>query len=220
MPAVPHLDIKTGFNHSPHVVILGAGASRACCPNGDANGNVLPVMADIVSTLKLQELVKDAGHNANENFESVYSAIYKSGNEVLLNQLDAAVRFYFERLTLPATPTLYDYLVLSLRPKDAIVTFNWDPLLPQAYKRWRHLGAILPEVFYLHGNVDIGIDTDKKVSGFLSDEPDPRRKLAPSAVPTRCLGMAVLIRVGFASRSPPYKLLDHHARACRGHPRL
>ena len=77
-------------------------------------------------------------------------------------------------------PTLYDYLLLSLRQKDIIVTFNWDPLLPQAYKRWRHLGAILPEILFLHGNIDIGIDYEKKKFGFMSDEPYPGRKLAPT----------------------------------------
>jgi hypothetical protein len=70
--------------------------------------------------------------------------------------------------------------MLSLRPKDIIVTFNWDPLLPQAYKRWRHLGAVLPELLFLHGNIDIGFDRDKNVFGFMSDEPYPGRKLVPT----------------------------------------
>jgi len=68
--------------------------------------------------------------------------------------LDSAVRKYFGALELPDEPTFYDYLVLSLRPKDAIITFNWDPLLIQAYKRWRHLGRVLPDLIFLHGNVD------------------------------------------------------------------
>src|SRR5205823_3445740 len=40
---------------------------------------------------------------------------------------------------------------LSLRRKDAIFTFNWDPFLFDAWVRNRRLG--LPEIFFLHGNV-------------------------------------------------------------------
>ncbi len=32
----------------PHVVLLGAGASRAAFLNGDRNGKILPLMADFV----------------------------------------------------------------------------------------------------------------------------------------------------------------------------
>jgi hypothetical protein len=35
----------------PRVVILGAGASIAACPSGDANGRRLPVMIDFVEKL-------------------------------------------------------------------------------------------------------------------------------------------------------------------------
>lgn len=94
--------------------------------------------------------------------------------------MDSRIRDYFVQLTLPDEPTLYDYIILSLRPKDAIVTFNWDPLLAQAYKRWRHLGEVLPDLIFLHGNVDLGIDREKQVFGFLSDEPYSGRKLEPT----------------------------------------
>lgn len=30
------------------------------------------------------------------------------------------------------SPTIYDYLLLSLRKKDVVATINWDPLLVQA----------------------------------------------------------------------------------------
>jgi hypothetical protein len=41
----------------PHFVILGAGASRAACPQGDADGRHLPVMTDFVDTLELREIL-------------------------------------------------------------------------------------------------------------------------------------------------------------------
>lgn len=170
MPSLPALDIKTGINHSPHIVLLGAGASRACCPHGDKFKNQLPVMSDLVEIVGLKELLERSGVTVENNFESTYSKIYHSGNVKLLNELDARIREYFRALCLPDEPTLYDYLVLSLRSKDAIVTFNWDPLLPQAFKRWRHLGDILPKIFFLHGNVDIGLDLEKRASRFLSDD--------------------------------------------------
>jgi len=44
--------------------------------------------------------------------------------------------------------------LLSLRKKDAVCTFNWDPFLYDAWIRNRHLD--LPEIFFLHGNVRCG----------------------------------------------------------------
>jgi hypothetical protein len=135
-------------------------------------------MDDLIALLKIGKLIRESGHDTNQNFEAVYSALHKAGNNAVLDELDGVIREHFGRLRLPEKPTLYDCLILALRPKDAIVTFNWDPLICQAFKRWRHLGNVLPEVFFLHGNVDIGIDLEKKVSGFLSDEPYPGRKLS------------------------------------------
>ena len=40
---------------------------------------------------------------------------------------------YFSSLALPEHPSIYDYLVLGLRPKDVIATFNWDPFLMLAH---------------------------------------------------------------------------------------
>ena len=179
---LPRLDISTGINHSPHVVILGAGASRACCPEGDINGLKLPVMNDFVKTVGVESIIRKCGHDPADNFEEVYSRIHEEGNTTVIDELDAAVRSYFSRLALPDQPTLYDYLVLGLRPKDLIVTFNWDPLLPQAYKRWRHLGQVLPQLAFLHGNVEIGVDRDKKASGFMSDGRYSGHTLEPTSL--------------------------------------
>ena len=177
---LPHHDRKTGFYHSPHVVILGAGASRACCLTGDRNGRKLPLMNDLVECVGIEDIICKSGYDPNTNFEAIYSQIYRDGNTSALRELDDVIRQYFAEIVLPEEPTIYDYLMLSLRPKDIIVSFNWDPLLPQAYKRWRHLGAVLPEMRFLHGNIDIGVDRTKKVFGFLSDEPYECRTLMPT----------------------------------------
>ena len=50
----------------------------------------------------------------------------------LVATIDADVFDYFASLDLPEKPTLYDHLVRSLRNKDIIATFNWDPFLVQA----------------------------------------------------------------------------------------
>lgn len=71
---------------------------------------------------------------------------------------------YFGSLLLPAGPTAYDYLLLSLREKDFIATFNWDPLLLQAYARHATLRR-LPQLLFLHGAVGVGICMTCRVKG-------------------------------------------------------
>ena len=73
----------------------------------------------------------------------------------MIDLVNERVRDYFSLLELPDEPTLYDHLVLSLRAKDTIATFNWDPFLFDACER-NHGHADLPYTVYLHGNVRIG----------------------------------------------------------------
>ena len=61
----------------PHVVILGAGASRQAFPDGDNNGKRLPLMRDFVETLELDAvLTKYKIEYEGKNFEEVYSDLY------------------------------------------------------------------------------------------------------------------------------------------------
>jgi hypothetical protein len=140
---------------TPHVVILGAGASLAAFPSGDARGRRLPLMVNVVDVLGMRKLIEEAGHDANQSFESLYSTLHALDAEsALLKKIQARVAEYFGTLELPRFPTLYDYLLLSLRGKDAIFTFNWDPFLVDAYER--HNGKVsLPHLFHLHGNVRV-----------------------------------------------------------------
>jgi hypothetical protein len=152
----------------PHVVILGAGASRASFPQGDRHGRALPLMNDLVATLGLEELLLQAGINPDDNFESIYSGLAESAtSSTLLFDINARLETYFSLLELPDGPTIYDELVLSLRSKDIIATFNWDPLLWQAMLR-NHEFADMPTVVYLHGNVAIGYCSDHKTKGMRS----------------------------------------------------
>lgn len=141
----------------PHVVILGAGASRAAFPEGDANGRVVPLMSDLVAVLELESLFEDfALEVVDRNFETLYSTISMAGTHPgVVAQIEARVFEYFSSFSLPDEPTLYDRLVLSLRPKDLIATFNWDPFLWEALNRNASY-APMPQVIHLHGNVAVG----------------------------------------------------------------
>ena len=152
---------------APHVVILGSGASRACCPDGDRNGKQLPVMKDFVKTLNLSGILKKAGVDLRRrNFEEIYDHLYKDEKDFAVRrELEDAIYSYFSSMCLPDYPTIYDHLVLSLREKDVIATFNWDPLLTQAYKR-NPTRFKKPRLLFLHGNVTIGYCEKDNVIGI------------------------------------------------------
>jgi hypothetical protein len=154
---------KPGAARRPHVVILGAGASRACCPSGDVNGRVLPLMRDLTQVVGLRPLLTGRGIPwEEENFEALYSRLAADPKHAgLVKELEHRLEAYFSSLALPATPTLYDYLVLGLRGKDLIATFNWDPLLLQACARNSKI-ASMPGVVFLHGCVSLGVCYEHK----------------------------------------------------------
>jgi hypothetical protein len=155
----------------PHVVILGAGASRAAFPSGDKNGKPLPLMNDLIDMLGLSTLLDTVGVNyKGRNFEEVYDELYKDAKySGVRKELEEAIYDYFNSLELPDSPTLYDHLVLSLRGKDVIATFNWDPFLLLAYRRNGMSGRNLklPRLQFLHGNVKIGFCEKDKITGAL-----------------------------------------------------
>jgi hypothetical protein len=170
VPLLPAFNPVTQVNYSPHVVILGAGASRAAFPNGDANGNRLPVMADLIELLALAPFIANAGLSNTADFEALYDEIATAGKFPHLKaEIEARVKAYFEALTLPESPTLYDCLLLSLRESDYIATFNWDPFLALAFQRNRQ-AAKMPRLLFLHGNVEVGICPIDRVKGFRGDK--------------------------------------------------
>lgn len=105
----------------PHVVLLGAGASKAAFPNGDKSGNELPVMNDLAKILSLKNLLTKNNINPSENFENIYSQITDDG---LKKEIESRIIDYFSKLSLPEHVTIYDQLLLSLREKDAISHSN------------------------------------------------------------------------------------------------
>jgi hypothetical protein len=115
-------------------------------------------MSDFVQILDLGGALKQAGMDSGENFEAVYSRLASDPSaRALLQELEHRISDYFSALALPTTATHYDRLLLSLRSKDVIATFNWDPFLLDAY--WRNHGVVqgkLPGLYFLHGNVRAG----------------------------------------------------------------
>lgn len=158
MRQLPPLD--KNINHAPHVVLLGAGASIAAYLSWGKLGPCLPSMQDLIEVLSLRSEIKNAGYETDGlNFEAFYDDLSSSDkNQDLKDLIESRVYKFFNSLTLPNTPTIYDYLVLSLREKDVIATFNWDPFLLQAYMRNEVVtNTRRPRVAFLHGNVKVAV---------------------------------------------------------------
>ena len=146
--------VKSPERTRPHVVILGAGASKAAFGRGDANGRKVPLMNELPEVLgdPWRELVESA-NVAGVAFEAQFTRLHESAtHRGHLDEIEGMLLDYFSSLALPEQPTIYDYLVLGLRPKDVIATFNWDPFLMLAHERNRAVVA-LPEIRFLHGCV-------------------------------------------------------------------
>lgn len=156
-----------------HVVILGAGASLATTipTNGDRNGKRLPIMNNLIKVIGIEDLVHQIDIDfKSDNFEDIYSELYsKRDYTEVLETIEKSVYDYFSSLELPDEPTIYDYLVLSLRRKDVIATFNWDPLLCDAWERCHKITTNLPHLLFLHGNVRVATCERCKLIGKIGN---------------------------------------------------
>lgn len=158
MEYLPQSSPREGFNMRSHTVILGAGATIAAIPNGDKNGKQSSVMNGLIEKLHLEDTLSGIDlKTTSNNLEDIYSEMYSRPEcSKELAELENRLYNYFASLELPEKPTVYDFLVLSLTSKDVIATFNWDPLLIQAYIRCNLITDNLPHILCLHGNVDVG----------------------------------------------------------------
>lgn len=185
MPKLPAFDIKTNISQSPHLVILGAGASKAAFPKADVSGKIAPVMSELIECLDLRPLLESHNiHCEDTNFESLYDDLVTFGKHPdLVNEIEYRVKDYFSQLNLPDETTIYDYLVLSLREKDLIASFNWDPFLAQAWRRNSNV-VKLPKIVFLHGNVEIAICLKHRRKDFIGKNCE---KCGESLTPTPLL---------------------------------
>jgi len=160
--------IKTVFGGGGHVVILGAGASIASTNRKhEQSGKILPSMDHFIEIVGLQDIVDAIDSKLkSDNFEILYSNLFQDNpksKEVF--EIEKRVKEYFSEMKLPDEPTIYDHLVLSLRPRDLIATFNWDPFLFQAFSRNREFTKDSPNVAFLHGCVALGYSKEDKKAG-------------------------------------------------------
>ena len=155
----------------PHVVLLGAGASCAAIPNGDRNGKKISAMNGFIQKLNLTDVLSGIRlDTASENLEDIYMEIAEKANpgnayDKVKDELENRIYQYMSDYVIPDSPTVYDFLLLSLTSKDLVATFNWDPLLVQSYARVMRYTNNLPELAFLHGNVAVGYCKDDNVMG-------------------------------------------------------
>ena len=140
-------------------------------------------MDELVECLGLRELLDAGGFKGITNFEAIYDEMSSSGETPsLVAEIEQRVLDYFDSLRLPESVNLYDLLLLSLREKDFIASFNWDPFLIQAYLR-NGAHAPLPRLAFLHGNVAATACVKDRVKGIygqrcrVCDLPFPRSRL-------------------------------------------
>ena len=123
-------------------------------------------MDNLIQVVGLEDiLARVPKHLWAANFETLYGNLYAEDpvSETII-EINRRVHAYFSAMHLPPEPTIYDYLVLSLRPKDLIATFNWDPFLYQAWCRNAKFAPV-PGICFLHGNVSIGYSAEDDISG-------------------------------------------------------
>ena len=115
-------------------------------------------MADFTDIVALGDAFEQARvEYKGRNFEELYTELCAKPQLASVREdLESVVFAYFSSLVLPPQPTLYDHLVLALRKKDVIATFNWDPFLLQAIRRNQIVRGDIPSVLFLHGNVSTG----------------------------------------------------------------
>ncbi len=167
----------------PHVVILGAGASRAAATHSTADLKPrLPLMDDFVETLGLEGFLRSRGvPNPRRNIEDVFSELSCRPEQAgTLRELEHRIHDYFTALPTLSEPSLYDLLVLSLRDKDYIASFNWDPYLFRACSKASKYVPV-PKPLFLHGNVAVGYCVQDRYKGHVGAAcPKCRKRFLPS----------------------------------------
>ena len=155
-------DIVELMRRRPHLFILGAGATKATIPNGDKYGRQSPVMENFLREIGIESLLNGVKlKTKSHNIEAIYSELVtKPEYTDIVTKIEEGIVTHYRQMQIPDAPTLYDYLILSLRKKDCIATFNWDPLLIQAYNRVNKITHDLPEMLFLHSSVAVGICED------------------------------------------------------------
>lgn len=156
------------YSRRPHVVIVGAGGSRAVM------GAKCPTMKEAIKDVGIDKILQGITlRTKSTNLEAIYSELYNRGDECkkVRERMEKTLYDYFDDVFLPVDkPTIYDQLLLSLTNKDCVASFNWDGLLIQAYRRVCGITEDLPELLLLHGNVHAGMCEKCGQYGYIIDE--------------------------------------------------
>lgn len=128
-------------------------------------------MSGFIESLGMTEILKEVKFKtSSNNLEDIYSELHSRPEcDAIRKELDRRIRVYFSELELPDEPNIYDLLLLALRKKDIVATFNWDPLLLQAYQRAYRVTKDLPDLAFLHGNVLVGYCREHKCGGIITE---------------------------------------------------
>lgn len=158
------IDIVELMRGRPHLFILGAGATKATIPNGDKYGRQSPVMENFMQEIGIDGLLDGVKlKTKSNNIEAIYSELASKPEYTdVVRKIEDGIVNHYRKMQIPDKPTLYDCLILSLRSKDCIATFNWDPLLIQAYNRVNKITRDLPQMLFLHSCVEVGVCEDCK----------------------------------------------------------
>lgn len=134
-----------------HLVILGAGSTIATIPNGDKNGEFSYTLYNLLKDKCFTSFVKKVQTKdfQTDDVEALCNQLYKE-DKLLYDEFESLVRKKYASLELPNGFTILDRLVLSLTPNDAIVSFNWDDLVIQAYQR---MSEYVPDKLYITINI-------------------------------------------------------------------
>lgn len=139
-----------------HLVILGAGSTIATIPKGDKNGEFSYTLDNLLNDKCFASFVEkvQALDYQIDDVEALCNQLYKE-NRPLYDEFESLVRKKYASLELPDGFTILDRLVLSLTPNDAIISFNWDDLVIQAYQRMSEYvpEEMLPILAFLHRKV-------------------------------------------------------------------
>lgn len=183
-------DYEGCMKRRPHVVILGAGASCAAIPNGDKYGKKISATSGFIEKLGLSSVISKVDIcTSSDNLEDIYMELDERSKadpcvQAVKEELEKKIWAYMSDYQLPDTPTIYDFLVMSLTSKDLIATFNWDPFLVQAIGRAMKYTRNIPPVAFLHGNVAAGFCVKDSIMGNVGR---PCSKCGVPLAPTKLL---------------------------------
>lgn len=115
-------EIIKNMKTRPHLFILGAGATKATIPNGDKNGRKSPVMNNFLQEIGQENLLREVSlKKQSNNIEDIYSELVEDPEYAeTVSKIEAAIISHYQQMEIPIEPTLYDYLILSLRKKTAL----------------------------------------------------------------------------------------------------